>query len=62
MFVPPEHRQPGPPPWLPPRRRALSKRGETVMLRVVCFCLLVMLLAPIGGSTVIEAVWFLLRR
>ena len=63
MFVPPEHRQPGPPPWRPaPPRRKLTKRGETVMVWVVCLFLLLMLLAPIGGSTVIQALWFLLSR
>lgn len=63
MFVPPEYRQPGPPPRHPtPPNRALTKRGETVMVWVVCLFLLLMFLAPIGGSTVVEALWFALMR
>lgn len=63
MFVPPDHWQPGPPPRHPaPPRRALTKRGEAVMLSLVCFFLLLMLVAPIGGSTVVEMLRFLLRR
>ena len=63
MFVPPEDRSPGPPPWHPsPPKRALTKRGEAVMLWLVCLFLLLMLLAPLGGNTVVEALWFLLKR
>jgi hypothetical protein len=63
MFVPPEQWPHRPPPWQPrPPRRELSKRGEVALLWVVGIVLLLMLLAPIGGSTVLEAIWFLLRR
>ncbi|MBI3349173.1 MAG: hypothetical protein HY020_18430 [Burkholderiales bacterium] len=63
MFVPPEHRPPGPPPWRPPRpKRTLTKRQEAVMLWAVGLFLLLQLLAPLGGSTVVEAIWFLLSR
>ena len=47
-------RQPEPPP--PPKReyRQLSKREQKVLLWAICFNFLLLLIAPIGGATVIE--------
>ncbi len=59
MFVPPEHHQS----WYPPQPdRGKSKRGETVLLVLIGMFLFSMLLAPIGGSTLVEAVVALLHR
>jgi hypothetical protein len=63
MFVPPENRQPRPAPWNPqPPKRELTKRERTVVIWVVGAVLVLMVLAPIGGSTVLEVLWYLLRR
>lgn len=63
MFVPPEQRPPGPARWNPPPpKRHLSKRSETIVLWMVGFILVSIFLAPLGGSTVAEAVWFFLTR
>lgn len=62
MFVPPEQRQPGPPPWQPPPKRTLTAREKAVMPWLVGFVLVTIVLAPIGGSTVLEVLWYLLRR
>jgi hypothetical protein len=45
-------RLPDPPP--PPRRR-LSKQEEKVMVWIICINLVILLIAPIGGATVIHA-------
>ncbi len=63
MFLPPEQRQPGPrPPEPSPRRRALSAREEAVLPWIVCFVVLTMVLAPIGGSSLVNAIWYLVKR
>ncbi len=62
MFLPPEHRQPRPPPWEPPPKRRISAREESVVLWVMGFVLVLLVLAPIGGSTVLEAFAYLFRR
>ncbi|RTL45706.1 MAG: hypothetical protein EKK53_04975 [Burkholderiales bacterium] len=62
MFVPPEHRPHGPLPWRPPEhKRRLTRREEAVMLWAVGLFLLTLLLAPLGGSSLVEAIWFLLK-
>lgn len=62
MFVPPEQRSPRPGPWHPPRpRRALSKRAESLVGWIVGGVLVSIALAPIGGSSLIEALWALMR-
>ena len=57
MYLPPEERRP----WYPfqPEKR-LSRRGELVLLWLVGIFLLAVLLAPIGGSTVVHALLALL--
>jgi len=63
MFVPPEHWPPRPPPWhRPPPKRELTKRAEAVVLCLVGVVLVLTVLAPLGGSTVVEALWFMLSR
>ncbi len=59
MFVPPEQRQP----WYPPQpEREKSRRSENVLLFLIGIFLLSMLLAPIGGSTVLQAFLAVLPR
>ena len=63
MFLPPEKRHPGSPPWdPPPPKRRPTSRDETVVLYLIGFLLMLTVLAPIGGSTVVEALWFMLSR
>ncbi len=59
MFVPPEQRGSWHP---PPPDGGKSKRGETFLLVLIGLFLLSMLLAPIGGSTVLQAVMTLWPR
>jgi hypothetical protein len=47
-------RQPEPPPQNPPRR-TLTVREQKVMIWVICFNLALLVVAPIGGATVIHA-------
>lgn len=48
-------------PWRPePPPRRLSPRGEKVMLWVIGLNILLLLVAPIGGATLIHALWALL--
>lgn len=63
MFVPPEQRQPGPPPPdPPPPRRKLTGREEAVLSWLIGAVLVSTVLAPIGGSTLLEAVWYAFTR
>ena len=63
MFLPPEQRHPGSSPWdAPPPKPAPPSRGETLGLWLIGFLLVSIVLAPLGGSTVVEALWHLLRR
>ena len=57
MFLPPEERQPRYP--LQPDDGP-SRRGEAVLLWLVGIFLLSILLAPIGGSTLVQALGALL--
>ena len=43
-------------PWKPPSRRRLTDRQERVILGLITFNALFLLVAPIGGATVIQAV------
>ncbi len=59
MFLPPEERRP----WYPPRPRGgMSRRDEAVLLALVAVFLLSVLLSPIGGSTIVQALLALLHR
>lgn len=59
MYLPPEQRKPG----YPPRpRRPLSRRSEAVLLWLIGIFLVSVLLGPIGGSTVIQALLALAPR
>ena len=63
MFVPPEQRHPGSSPGdAPPPKPAPPSRGETIGLWLIGLLLLSIVLAPIGGSSLLEAVWYLWRR
>lgn len=63
MFVPPEQQQPGSSPWdAPPPKPARPRRGETLGLWLIGLMLLATVVAPMGGSTVIEALWRVLRH
>ena len=43
-------------PWKPPSRRRLTDREERVIMWLIPFCVLLLLVAPIGGATVVQAV------
>ncbi|MBE7220744.1 MAG: hypothetical protein INR64_19930 [Caulobacteraceae bacterium] len=46
-----------PSPWRPPQRpRRMTKREESVILWLVAVNLLLLVVAPIGGATIVEAV------
>ncbi len=45
-----------PSPWQPPRRPRITKRQERTILWLVGVNALLLLVAPIGGVTIIEAV------
>lgn len=46
-----------PAPWQPPRRpRRMTEREESVLLWLVALNLVMLLVAPIGGATIVEAV------
>lgn len=47
-------RQPDPPPQKP-QRRPLTAGEQKVLLWVICFNLALLVVAPIGGATVIHA-------
>ena len=58
MFLAPDERKP----WYPSQPHdGLSKRGEAVLLWLVGIFLLAVLLAPIGGSTLGQALVALLE-
>ena len=51
------------PPWEPPPRKPrLTKRQERVLIGLIAFNALLLLLAPISGSTVIHAILAILRH
>ena len=59
MFVPPEQRGS----WSPPQPEGgKSRRGEAVLMVLIVVFLLSMLLAPIGGSTLVHAILASLPR
>jgi hypothetical protein len=57
MFVPPEQRRS----WYPPPESPKRGRSDTVLLFLIGLFLFSMLLAPIGGNTVVQALVALLR-
>ncbi len=63
MFLPPEQRHPGSSPGdPPPSRPAPPSRGEALGIWLIGLLLVATILAPMGGSTVLEALWHVLRR
>ena len=58
MFLPPEERRP----WYPFQPEdGLSRRCEAVLLWLVGIFLLSVLLGPVGGSTILQALLAVLR-
>ena len=51
-----------PPPWQPPRRSRLTRRQQRVMLWLIGLNVFLLLVAPIGGATIIQAVAALFGR
>ena len=44
-----------PPPWQPPRRGPrMTKRQEKVLLWIIVFNALMLLVAPVGGVTIVQ--------
>ena len=43
-----------PPPWQPPRRARITKRQERTIMWIIGVNALLLLVAPIGGVTIIE--------
>ena len=62
MFLPPEQRHPGSSPGDPPPPEPASPRGETLGLWLIGLALVSIVLAPLGGSTLLEALWHVLHR
>jgi hypothetical protein len=58
MFLPPENRRPGYP---PAPDTGLTRRSEALLLALVVLFLLALMLAPIGGASVIDALVALFR-
>jgi hypothetical protein len=59
MFLPPEERRP----WYPFQPKdGMSRRCEAVLLCLIGIFLVSVLLAPIGGSTILQALLALLRH
>ncbi len=63
MFLPPEQRHPGPSPWnaQPPKREPKSSK-QTVVLWLIGVLLVVTVIALMQGSTVLEALWYVLSH
>ncbi|GEP07069.1 hypothetical protein [Methylobacterium oxalidis] len=49
------------PSWEPPRKPRLTKREERVLIGIIVANLLLLLVAPVGGATIIHAVLAALR-
>jgi hypothetical protein len=63
MYVDFRRQWPPPPPWQPPPApRRLSKRDETIVLWLIAFNALMLLIAPIGGATLVDALISFVRR
>ena len=53
---------PPPPPWQPPRRRPrLTPRQEKALAAIIGFNVILLIVAPIGGATLIGALMLLFR-
>lgn len=61
MFLDTRDPWPAPEPWRPAAPRRLTPRGERVLMRLIAVNLLLLFLAPIGGSSLIAAILWLLR-
>jgi hypothetical protein len=46
----------------PPRKRALTRRQESILLWLILVNVLIALVAPIGGGTIVEALMALSGR
>ena len=44
------------PSWEPPRKPRLTKRQERVLIWIIVANLLLLLVAPVGGATIIHAI------
>ena len=44
-----------PPPWQPPRRPRVTKKQERAILWLIGLNAVLLLVAPIGGATILEA-------
>ncbi|GAA4220071.1 hypothetical protein GCM10022253_23300 [Sphingomonas endophytica] len=54
--------QPPPPPWQPPRRRPrLTPRQEKTLAAIIGFNIVLLIIAPIGGATLIGVLALLWR-
>ncbi|UDL94047.1 MULTISPECIES: hypothetical protein [Lichenihabitans] len=63
MFVDFQNQFPHPGPWEPkPRKVRITKRQEKIVIWLIFFNLLMLLLAPVAGFTIFDAVIALLRR
>ena len=63
MFVPPDRRHPGSSPWdHPAPTPPPPPRGGTVGLWLIGLLLVATVLAPMGGSSLLEALWYVMRR
>ena len=62
MFLPPDQRHPGSSPWDPRPPEPPPPRGGTVGPWLIGLVLVATVLAPMGGSSLLEALWYLLRR
>jgi hypothetical protein len=63
MYVDFQDDWPRPEPWKPERpKRRFTKRQENVVIWIVAFNMLMLLLAPVAGGTVFDAVVALVRH
>ena len=51
-----------PPPWQPPRKSRVTKKQERAILWLIGLNALLLLVAPIGGATVIQAIVTIFSR
>jgi hypothetical protein len=63
MYVDFRRQWPPPPPWRPrPVQPRVSKRGEKLIVWAIAFNLLMLLIAPIGGATLYDALIAVIAR
>ncbi|TPW26918.1 hypothetical protein [Pararhizobium mangrovi] len=57
MFLDLKNYDPPPEPWHPePQKKGLSPRGEKVLLWLLFLNFLMLLIAPIGGATIVQGI------